>query len=66
MRELHRLGYDGWREAHAYGLRWAVEGTFSAVKRIFGESVRARRRDLMVTEVRTKFALYNMLLQLGS
>lgn len=66
VRELRRLGYDGWRDAHGYGKRWAVEWTFSAVKRIFGESVRARRRDLMLKEVRTKFALYNMLLQLGA
>lgn len=66
VRELRRLGYDGWREAHAYGQRWAVEGTFSAVKRIFGESVRARRRDLMLKEVRTKFALYNTMLRLGT
>ncbi|MEK6987850.1 MAG: IS5 family transposase [Candidatus Thermoplasmatota archaeon] len=66
VRELRRLGYDGWRDAHGYGRRWAVEGTFSAVKRIFGESVRARRRDLMVREVRTKFALYNALLQGGT
>ncbi len=66
VRELRRLGYEGWKEAHGYGKRWSVEGTFSAVKRIFGESVRSRRRDLMFQEVRAKFALYNMLLQLGT
>lgn len=66
VRELRRLGYEGWKEAHGYGMRWSVEWTFSAVKRIFGESVRSRRRDLMFQEVRAKFALYNLLLQLGS
>jgi len=66
VRELRRLGYEGWKAAHGYGRRWAVEGTFSAVKRIFGEGVRSRRRDLMEKEVRTKFALYNRLLRLGS
>jgi hypothetical protein len=65
VQEFQALGYGAWREAHGYGLRWAAEWTFSAVKRIFGEAVRARRRDLMFTEVRTKFALYNLLLQVG-
>jgi len=34
---LKELGYDEWKKKHGYGKRWAVEGTFSAVKRIFGE-----------------------------
>jgi len=66
VRELRRLGYEGWKAAHGYGRRWAVEGTFPAVKGIFGEGVRARRRDRTFQEVRTKFALYNRLLRLGS
>jgi len=47
VRELRRLGYEGWKEAHGYGKRRSVEGTFSTVKRIFGEGVRSRRRNLM-------------------
>lgn len=62
-RELRRLGEDGWKAATRYGQRWACEQAFSAVKRIFGEHVMARRQDLMVAEVLTKVALYNRMLR---
>jgi len=64
VRELRSLGYDGWREKHGYGMRWAAEWTFSGEKRIFGENVMARRLDLMYREVMAKFAVYAMLLQM--
>ena len=64
--KLNTLGHDGWKEKHGYGRRWPAEWTFSAVKRIFGESVMAKRRDLMFKEVRMEFALYSILLQIGS
>ena len=64
VRELRALGYDGWKEKHGYGMRWAAEWTFSAEKRMFGESVMAKRTDLMYREVIAKFAVYAMLLQM--
>lgn len=33
-----RGGYRSWAEYTRYGMRWKVEGVFSSVKRIFGES----------------------------
>ncbi len=39
VRELKEIGYEEWKERHDYGKRWAVEGVFSSVKRIFGESI---------------------------
>ena len=32
-----------WSRIHRFGYRWRVEGTFSCVKRIFGEYVTARK-----------------------
>jgi len=64
VRELQKLGYERWKKKHQYGKRWAVEGVFSAVKRCFGETVRATSVEGMMLEVRRKFLLYNMLLNL--
>lgn len=58
--EFHELEYEEWKEEHNYGKRWSVEGFFSAIKRCFGETVRAARPERMVKEVKRKFALYNL------
>ena len=58
VREFKDLGYDKWREVKKYGLRWHVEGLFSAVKRKFGESVRAIKHENMLREARMKFIVY--------
>jgi IS5 family transposase len=62
IREFRRLGYDKWRDKYRYGSRWSVEGVFSAVKRIMGESVRASSIEGMFREVKMKFIFYNLLL----
>ncbi|KXB05748.1 hypothetical protein AKJ49_00170 [candidate division MSBL1 archaeon SCGC-AAA382A03] len=59
VREFQKQGYEEWKGDHDYGKRWAVEGFFSAVKRCFGETVRAASPEGMVREVKRKFALYN-------
>ncbi|KXB03192.1 hypothetical protein AKJ45_02275 [candidate division MSBL1 archaeon SCGC-AAA261F19] len=59
-KEFQKLGYEEWKEKHGYGRRWAAEGFFSAVKRCFGETVRATSSGGMVREVKRKFALYNL------
>lgn len=64
VREFQKLGYEKWKRKHRYGKRWAAEGFFSAVKRCFGESVRATSFDGMIKEVRREFLFYNMLLRL--
>jgi hypothetical protein len=55
-------GYNGWKQKHQYGRRWAVEGYFSSVKRIFGETVRASSIKGMVSETKRLFILYNMII----
>lgn len=63
-KEFHELGYEKWKEEHDYGKRWSVEGFFSAVKRCFGETVRAASPEGMVREVKRKFALYRQVSKL--
>ena len=57
-------GYREWADNAGYGMRWKVEGVFSAVKRIFGESVTASSREGMMREVMMKFNCYNMLVSM--
>jgi hypothetical protein len=54
-------GYRQWAEKTGYGMRWKIEGVFSAVKRIFGESVSASSREGMMREAMKKFNCYNIL-----
>ncbi len=63
-KQFHDLGYEEWKEEHEYGKRWSVEGFFSAVKRCFGEKVRANSSEGMVKEVKRKFMLYNLVTKL--
>lgn len=60
VKEFQKLGYEGWKKKHEYGRRWAAEGLFSAIKRCFGETVRATSTEGMIKEVKRKFALYNL------
>jgi hypothetical protein len=45
-------------------MRWASEGYFSAVKRIFGEDTRGTSKEGMVQEMKMKFLFYNILAQI--
>ncbi len=58
--EFKELGYELWQKVHQYGRRWAVEGYFSAVKRHFGESVRATSIKNAIEEVKRLFILYDL------
>ena len=53
----YKMGYKGWRQMHQYGIQWAVEGLFSLIKRIFGETVRADSPEAMISEVKREFIL---------
>jgi Transposase DDE domain len=61
-REFLDAGYEEWAQRHNYGSRWSVEGVFSSMKRIFGESVKATSINGMFHELRLKFSLYNILI----
>ncbi len=54
-------GYREWANTTEYGMRGKIEDVFSAVKRIFGESVTASSREGMRREVMMKCNCHNML-----
>lgn len=56
--------FDSWKEEHQYGKRWAVEGAFSCIKRIFGEYVSAKKFVNMAKEMTLKVSLYNLFMQM--
>ena len=43
--------FDKWKASVSYGHRWIVESVFSAMKRMFGEYVMARKYQNMVKEM---------------
>jgi hypothetical protein len=51
--------YHAWCTSVSYGKRWAVESVFSAIKRMFGEEVRSRKKRNMMREIMLKISLYN-------
>ena len=64
VREYRKLSYEGWKDRYRYGYRWSAESFFSGVKRVFGETCRAKSKDALFQEVKMKFIFYNMLLNL--
>lgn len=52
--------FDKWKGSASYGYRWMAESVFSAMKRMFGEYVMARKYPNMVKEMFLKASLYNM------
>lgn len=60
--QFQKYGYNSWRIVHQYGRRWAAESVFSAIKRIFGETVRAKSTEQMFSEVRRMLAFYSIIL----
>jgi transposase len=57
---------EGWKRRVGYGRRWAVESTFSNLKRTFGEFVAARKFKNMVQEMMLKAFTYNVLMNLSA
>jgi hypothetical protein len=52
--------YKRWAASVSYGRRWIVESVFSAIKRMFGEEVRSKKKRNMIQELMLKISLYNM------
>ena len=65
-KERNIYGFDLWSREHWYGYRWpATEGIFSAVKRIFGETIHARTELGMIQEAKIKFWAYQKIKRYG-
>lgn len=64
--EYKNKGYTKWAKEKGYGFRWvSTEGIFSGKKRIFGETVRAKKKRSAYKEVRRKYWFYNKLQGVG-
>lgn len=62
VKKYKKLGYKKWAKQNKYGRRWTgTEGIFSAVKKIYGERVRAHRIDNMCLEAKRKFWAYQVI-----
>lgn len=62
VKKYKKLGYKKWAKQNEYGRRWTgTEGIFSAVKKIYGERVRAHRVDNMCLEAKRKFWAYQII-----
>jgi len=60
--DYKKKGYKKWAKEREDGLRWiGTEGIFSAVKRKFGENVRATKIENMMKEVKMKFWVYDLM-----
>ncbi len=62
--EHEKLGHNSWKKVHLFDQRWAAESVFSAIKRIYGEAVRATSKEGMLKEVRRQIAFYTITLSL--
>ena len=59
VKKYKKLGYKKWAKKKKYGRRWTgTEGIFSAVKKIYGERVRAHKVENMCLEAKRKFWAY--------
>jgi len=58
IRKYMTMGYKEWVKETGYGLRWAVEGIFSSVKRKFGEDF-ARSPVGLIAEAIQKMWAYD-------
>ena len=57
--EQKRFKPRSWSRIHRFGYRWRVEGTFSCIKRTFGEYVTAKKFVNMAREMTMKAYIYN-------
>jgi Transposase DDE domain len=62
VKKYKKLGYKKWAKKNKYGRRWTgTEGIFSAVKKIYGENVRAHKVENMCLEAKRKFWAYQII-----
>ena len=61
VRKYMKLGYKTWAKKVKNGLRWAIEGIFSSIKRKFGEDLRAKSVIGLLAEAMQKVWAYNVM-----
>jgi len=61
VREIHKMGLENWKESVEYGVRWRVEIFFSALKRVMGEVIKAKKTMYQFQEAAMKIFCYFLL-----
>lgn len=65
-RTRKKKGYKLWAIQHGYGMRWcATEGIFSAMKRVFGEQLNAKRELGLIQEAKSIVWAYRKMKKFG-
>jgi len=65
IRRFRKWGYRLWARYRRYGMRWAVEGIFSSVKRKFGENIVSKSGSTMQAEAVQRFWAYDTVRNYG-
>ena len=67
VQEYQKKGYKKWAKEKGYGFRWvATEGIFSAVKRMFGETLTAHKKRYTYHQAKLKFWAYQQVRDFAS
>jgi len=62
VREMEKLGgYEPWRDKYQYGHRWNIEGYYSSVKRLFGETAKRHKKENCFKEATSKIINYELM-----
>ena len=65
IREMREKGFCKWAKEKGYGRRNRVEATFSRLKRIFGDRVRARSWEGRESEIGVRIWILNRMMEMG-
>jgi transposase len=65
IREMREKGFCEWAKEKGYGRRNRVEATFSRLKRIFGDRVRARSWEGRKSEIGVRIWILNRMMEMG-
>ncbi len=60
IKKIKSIGKDRWKLEVGYGRRWKAECTFSDLKRLFGDILRARKRESCIPETVWKANVLNI------
>ena len=60
VKRIREVGREQWKKEVGYGQRWNVESTFADLKRILGDTIRARARDCVAGMIGWMVRVFNI------
>jgi len=61
---VREKGIEGWAKEKGYGRKNMAEASFSRLKRIFGDGVRARGKERQESEIRVRIWMLNKMMEM--